>query len=171
MLEAYFDESYNHRTREKPNEPLVGTIACWISTAELWKKFSKRWRKALAEFGIDSFHMKDYEARQRGFQDWDNVERIERLRYLHRIMRDQTIYGCSISINIGDFEKKVLSETEFATYFGRSWYAYGVRGCIKQLAVWCDQSSYSSAGSIRYIFGEYTKQAGELDRLFEEMLN
>jgi hypothetical protein len=170
VLEAYFDESYNHRTKERPNDPLVGTIACWISTDELWKKFTKRWRKALSEFGIDSFHMKDYEARQRAFRDWRNDERIERLKQLHRIMRDQTVYGCSMSINIEDFENKVLSEREFARYFGRSWYAYGVRGCIKQLAVWCNESSYSSAGPVRYVFGEYPKQASELDRLFSEML-
>jgi hypothetical protein len=171
MLEAYFDESYNHRTRERPDDPLVGTIACWVSTSGLWKKFAKRWRRALTNFAIESFHMKDYEARQGGYRTWNNEERVERLKQLHRIMRDQAVYGCSISINLEDYERKILSEREFARYFGRSWYAYGVRGCIKQLAVWCDKSSYKSPGPIRYVFGEYPKQAGELDRLFNEMLN
>jgi len=170
VLEAYFDESYNHRTKAKPNEPLVGTIACWLSTVELWKKFNKRWRRALLELGIESFHMKDYEARQGIFGTWQNKERIERLRQLHRIMKDQTIYGCSMSVNVDDYERKILSEPEFARYFGKSWYAYGIRGCIKQLAVWCDLSSYESADSIAYVFGEFPKQGAELDRLFKEML-
>jgi hypothetical protein len=170
VLEAYFDESYSHRTNEKPNEPLVGTVACWLSTVELWKKFGKRWRRALREFEIDNFHMKDYEARQGSYRTWSNEERIHRLKQLHRIMRDQTIYGCSMSINLEDYGSKILSVPEFARWFGRSWYAYGVRGCIKKLAVWCDQSSYGVSNSISYVFGDGPKQGSELDRLFKEML-
>lgn len=170
MLTAYFDESYNHRTKEKPNEPLVATVACWLSTVELWKKFDKRWRRALQEFGIDHFHMKDYEARQGASKIWSNTERVKRLKELHRIMKDQTVYGCSISINREDYENQILSQKEFARHFGKSWYAYGVRGCIKQLNVWCDQSGYRT-DSICYVFGAFPKQGGELDRLFRELMD
>ena len=170
MLYAYFDESYNHRTKANPDEPLVGTVACWLSTEELWKKFCKRWRRGLRAFGIDHFHMKDYEARQGIYRSWSNPERVERLRKLHRIMRDQTVYGCSMSINRDDFKEKVLSLPDFANWFGKTWYAYCVRGCIKKLAVWCERSSYSHETAIGYVFGEFPKQGGELDRLFREML-
>jgi hypothetical protein len=171
VLYAYFDESYNHRTKERPNEPLVGTVACWLSTAELWKKFEKRWRRALREFDIDHFHMKDYEARQGAYRSWSNPERVERLRKLQRIMKEKTIYGCSISVNRDDYEEKITSLPNLASWSGKTWYAYGVRGCIKQLAVWCDQSSYCHETSICYVFGDGPKQGGELDRLFNEMLN
>ncbi len=65
----------------------------------------------------------------------------------------------------------MLSLLDFARWSGKTWYAYGLRGCIKQLAVWCDQSSYSNETSICYVFGDFPKQGGELDRLFKEMLN
>ncbi len=105
MLTAYFDESYNHRTEKYPNEPLVYTVGCWLSTAQKWLLFEKKWRLALKKAGVEFFHMTDFEARRGEYGFWSNSKRISVLKELHRIIDKHTIFGCSSSVNCADYNE------------------------------------------------------------------
>lgn len=40
---AYFDESYNQRTKKEPSVPLIYTVGGYISSVQQWKVFQKEW--------------------------------------------------------------------------------------------------------------------------------
>jgi hypothetical protein len=168
MLAAYFDESYNHRTEKTQNDPLVYTVACCLSTVTRWKKFEKRWRFQLQMAGVESFHMKDYESRQGPYHDWSNEKRVKVLKGLHKIMKDHILYGCSVTLNKEDFDEKIKSTPLLAHHFGKNYYDFNVRLCVKELNEWCDRNAYRD--DMLYVFGEEGKQGSALDRMFGEVL-
>jgi hypothetical protein len=156
MLAAYFDESYNHRTEKNPKDPLIYTVACCLSTVNRWKKFEKQWRLELNMAGVESFHMKDYEARQGNYRDWSNEKRVKVLKRLHEIMKESILYGCSVSLNKEDFDEKISDTPLFAHHFGKTYYDFNVRLCVKELNEWCDRYQYTD--DLLYVFSELGKQ-------------
>jgi hypothetical protein len=59
MLWAYFDESGEHDV----NGQLIKlTLGGSLATYETWGMLSEKWNKILKEFGIEMFHMADFEA-------------------------------------------------------------------------------------------------------------
>lgn len=167
MLTAYFDESYNHRTEKNPDDPLIYTVACWLSTAQKWLLFVKKWRFVLNKAGIEHFHMTDFEARKREFETWSDSKRISVLRELHQVINDHVIFGCSSSLNCGDYDELIGSTPILQRYFGRDYYEFNVRVCIKDLNDWCDQRN--DHDSILYVFANLQKQSSMLTSLFRDM--
>lgn len=168
MLTAYFDESYNQRTAKNPNTPLFYTVACWLSTVEQWKKFGKKWTAILHGVGIQNFHMKDYESRQKEYKDWPNAKRIKVLQQLHSAIKQHKVYGCSITVNCNAYDVQVKPLLMYRKHLGMSYYGFCVQRCIMEMNEWCDKKQYP--GPIQYMFAELQKQAGALDRIFVEQL-
>lgn len=169
MLTAYFDESYNHRTKKCPNEPLVYTVGCWLSTAQKWLLFEKKWRLALRKAGVQFFHMTDFEARRGEYEFWSNSKRIRVLKELHSIIDKHTIFGFSSSVNCADYDNLIAPTPRYADYFGRSYYDFDVRVCMRKLKDWCNQTGYN--GTVQYVFADLAKQGRALDRIFREVLD
>jgi hypothetical protein len=167
MLTAYFDESYNHRTEKNRYDPLIYSVGCWLSTAERWKRFGKKWRAALASAGVESFHMKDYESRRGEYEHWSELKRVGVLRRLHRIMKEHAMYGCSVSLNRGDYDEIILDDLK--PFFGKTYYGFAALGCLEQLNAWCDGQGLE--GLIHYVFADLAKQGADLDRIFRTALN
>lgn len=169
VLTAYFDESYNHRTEKYPNEPLVYTVGCWLSSEQKWLLFGKKWRLALKKAGLEFFHMTEFEARRGEYEFLSNSRRVSVLKELHRIIDKHTIFGCSSSVNCADYDELIAPTPRYADYFGRSYYDFNVRVCMHKLKDWCNQTGYN--GTIHYVFADLAKQGSALDRMFQEVLN
>lgn len=168
VLTAYFDESYNHRTEKNPDEPLVYTVACWLSTAQKWLLFGKKWRFALSKYGLEFFHMTDYEARRGEYGFWPESKRIGALKEFHCIMDKHTIFGCSPSVICADYDALIEPVPRYADYFGRTYYDFDVRVCMHKLKDWCNAHGYG--GTVQYVFAGMAKQGSALDRMFREVL-
>lgn len=173
VLTAYFDESYNHRTEKYPNEPLVYTVACWLSTGQKWLLFEKKWRLALKTAGIEFFHMTDFEARRGAYESWSNSKRISLLKGLHSIIDKYTIFGFASSVNCADYDELIAPVPRYADYFGRNYYEFDARVCMLKLKDWlkdwCNQTGYD--GTVNYVFADVAKQGSGLDRMFKEVLS
>jgi hypothetical protein len=67
MLWAYFDESGWH-----PNGGALAklTVGGCIASFETWEALSLNWASAIENMGIPYFHMTDFEARQRPYENW-----------------------------------------------------------------------------------------------------
>jgi hypothetical protein len=73
MLWAHFDETVVNAVdagdgKLRPTEIFVG--GC-VATADKWEKFARKWRQALAQYGVSSFHAKDFYAFQGEFKWYD----------------------------------------------------------------------------------------------------
>lgn len=167
MLTAYFDESWNHRTDKNQNDPLIYTVACWLSPVEQWKKFSKKWKSALRSAGIEDFHMKEYESRLGEYAEWPDLKRVGVLKRLHRIIKDHTIYGCSFSIDRTAFDELITPDWKraFAT---KSYYGFTVFACLNELSERCDQKGYDER--IHHVFAHMKGQGSDLDAIFNYLL-
>jgi hypothetical protein len=85
-LWAFFDESGWHPTGGKLAKLTVG--GC-IASCEAWESLTMDWSAALAEMGIDMFHMTDFEKRnppQPPFENWTDQQRKDRLNRLLEII-------------------------------------------------------------------------------------
>lgn len=167
VLQAYFDESYNHRTVQAQDDPLVYTVACWLAPVRAWQRFGQQWDKILKDVGIEHFHMKDYESRKGEYASWSNDKRIKTLNRLHQTIRRNIIYGCSFSADKEAYDEVMTPEIAraFAT---KTVYGNAVFSCMDQVSLWCHQNNIQ--GSIHYIFAQLTKQGGDLDRIFGRAL-
>ena len=166
MLTAYLDESYNQPTAKDPNPPLVYTVAGWLSTVEKWSKFGKQWKAELRASGLDSFHMNRFENRIGEYEDWSDNQRHAFLRRLKRIIKENTVYGVSVSINCKDYDE--LATTAIRRRWGKTYYGFDVRIIMIFLSQWADDNGYD--GKIHYVFAQLAKQGGELDRIFSVFL-
>lgn len=168
MLTVYFDEAYNHHTEKNPDDPLVYTVGCWLSTSQRWLLFGKKWRFALKLAGIEFFHMTEFESRRGAYESWSNSKRIRILKDLHRIIDKHTIWGCSSSVNRADYDDLIATTPDFANYFGKNEYDFNVRVCMHKLKDWYAQQGYD--GTVQYVFADLAKQGGALNRIFQEIL-
>ena len=166
VLTAYLDESYNQRTVKNPNDSLVYTVGCWVSTCERWKRFGKEWRSALRSAGLEWFHMSEYESRLNDYQDWTELKRVGVLKRLHRIIKSNVLYGITSSVNCADYDKLYAGDLRAA--FGKTYYGFNVRVIMKGLAEWADATGYD--GQIHYVFAELKGQGNELDTVFRRSL-
>jgi Protein of unknown function (DUF3800) len=82
MIWAYFDESGEHDGETGQLRNL--TIAGGVASCNSWAKLSLEWNNALVAEGLESFHMKDFEAYQPPFDWYLDADRQERDHYRHR---------------------------------------------------------------------------------------
>ena len=167
VLYAYFDESYNHPNSKRPNDPLIYTVACYLSPVEQWKKFGRKWKDVLAEAGIEAFHMNRYENRIGEYADWSESKRIKVLQDLHKIIGQHTIYSSAFVADRVAFDEIVTAEAR-RVFSARSPYAFNAFSCMSEINYWCDQHGYKD--SIHYVFPHLDKQGGDLDEFFNRAL-
>lgn len=167
MLTAYFDESYSHKTRTNPNQPLIYTVAGWISSVEGWRQLRKEWMKVLRQAQITDFHMKEYESRLSIYEDWIENKRIKVLKRLHGLIKQHAFFGVNASVNVTAFDEIMTPDAK--KHIGRTPYGFDVRLCLRQVGFWADRNSVTEP--IHYVFAHNKGQGGELDWIFETCLN
>jgi hypothetical protein len=87
MLTAYFDESGTHKDSK------VFVIGGYVADDLQWEKFTEMWCKILSDFGLQDFHMTDFENRRKHFKHLSNSER--------RILISRLIGCMKVRIRIG----------------------------------------------------------------------
>lgn len=77
MIWAYFDESGEHDASGHLKKLTLGGS---VATSEVWDIVHDKWVRVLKDFGIDMFHMADFEANRGEFKGWERAqERRKRL--------------------------------------------------------------------------------------------
>ncbi len=97
MLRAYFDRSELF----KPEG--VVAVAGYLSPAEGWIDFEKRWREVLSDCRIRCFHMTDFEAGQGEFLGWSKVKKLDCIKRLLGIINRTVAFGGAASVRTADY--------------------------------------------------------------------
>ena len=167
VLTVYLDESYNQHTAKDPNDPLMYTVGCWLSSVNDWNKFEKEWNAALRSAGIEWFHMSEFESRLGDYEDWGDLKRVGVLKRLHRVVKTNTMYGLANSVNCAEFDE-IINTPELKRQYGKTYYSFNVRMIMLTMAHFALLNNHP--GPINYVFAELKGQGNELDRIFRERL-
>jgi hypothetical protein len=79
MLWVFLDESGEHALQAEGGGLKKLTVGGCIASFEAWESLSVDWSDAIAKMGIPMFHMADFEARRKPFEDWTDIQRKARL--------------------------------------------------------------------------------------------
>lgn len=156
---AYFDESYTHAP-----DPLVYTIAGYVSSEIEWKKFRKEWRRQLAKENIEYFHMVDFQACKPPYGDWSKEKRIEFLKSLHATIHRRVMRSFATTVNIDDFESLTSKQKEI---LGNP-HVFAAVNCMKMIGFWTAQNVMYDP--IAYVFEKGSKYDKQLQKWFNEDL-
>ncbi len=156
---AYFDESYSHTP-----EPLVYTVAGYISTNIEWKKFQKEWRIVLAKENIPYFHMVDFQACKPPYGDWSKEKRVRFLKSLHRTIHRRYRRSFAATVNIEDFESLAPEQKEVLV----NPHVFAATICMTMIGWWTAENLLHAP--ISYILEQGSKHDKQLRRLFQEEL-
>lgn len=103
MLDAYVDESGTH------DNSVVVAVAAYMSTPDRWLRFEADWKVALAEKGLDGFHMNKFSNRAKPFDSWSEAERDTLLNKLIEIINANVIMSAGILIRRSRFNSLLSS--------------------------------------------------------------
>jgi hypothetical protein len=161
-LTAYFDDSGTH------DDSATVVVVGFVSSAPRWRRFTKEWNKAKAEYGIKDFHFAEFLANNKNseFADrkrWNDVRKATVLRRLRSIAFTHSIHAFSCSVDRRDYDE-VFSDSvreEFGGHF--TWAVRAVLGFIEN---W--RKKQQSKEPIEYIFSTMTgKPKSEIDGVFD----
>lgn len=156
---AYFDESYTHAP-----DPLVYTVAGYVSTEIEWKKFRKEWRRLLARENIEYFHMVDFQACKLPYGDWSKEKRVGFLKSLHATIHRRVMRSFATTVNIDDFESLTPEQKEV---LGNP-HVFAVVSCMKMIGFWTARNVMYEP--IAYVFEQGSKYDKHLQRRFNKEL-
>lgn len=99
-LRAYFDESGTN-----PGDDAF-VLAGYVSTHDKWLRFTEKWTGLVVdEWGLDFFHMADFESRFGPYADWDDGTRKERLNKLLQLIAEHATVSVAFSVPNKPFRK------------------------------------------------------------------
>jgi hypothetical protein len=164
-LTAYFDDSGTH------DDSATVVVAGFVSSAQQWRRFTREWNKAKAEYGITDFHFAQFLANNKDteFADkkkWNDVRKANVLRRLRSIAFTHSIHAFSCSVNRRDYDE-VFSDSireELGGHF--TWTVRAVLGFIEN---WREKQQIKEP--IEYIFSTMKgKPKREIDGVFDGAL-
>ena len=97
-FETYWDNSEEEpATENTPAFPM--TIAtCYVAAKEQWDKFTRNWDDVRREEGFDEFHMTDFMARAKPFNEWSQVKRDRVYYRLASIINTRVRMGFALGV-------------------------------------------------------------------------
>lgn len=122
---GYFDESGTHDASE------YVVVAGFISNELQWGEFSTEWQDALDRYGLDFFHMSEFENQQGPYRSWSEEEGKKRLNELLEII-DRHVFS-----SVGTVVPKASFDAIVSPHAKRMCGdAYGLAaiGCFKNVA-------------------------------------
>ena len=121
VMTAYYDESGTHGA-ESP----VTIVAGFGGTVAQWVGMEKRLGKLFGDFGVKTFHAKDFRQRKGDFKDWDAPTKARFNSRFIQIMDNQLGFGIAGIAASADyrafyrdkpFPRKVRPDTEYGICF------------------------------------------------------
>lgn len=181
-LIAYSDASYNHPNAARPDEPLLHTVATYITTDIYWRRFRKEWLLELSKKGMQSFHMTDFEharnailtnkplSRKSPYRGWAVEDFKPFLQRLHRVINRKSSYGSYrmggfiSSLVKSDFDSSVPEDLKNHVSC-KSHYIFNMITNFENIARWANPRNIPLP--IHYVFaGGDHGEAGNLEGLF-----
>jgi hypothetical protein len=95
MFRAYFDRS------ELGDPAEVLAVSGYLSAPEKWTEFEPAWQHALSEFGVETFHMTDFECRRSAFEGWEQARRTAFIVRLIDVIAAHAFVAIGAAINVG----------------------------------------------------------------------
>jgi Protein of unknown function (DUF3800) len=160
MLAAYFDESGTHA-----GSPVI-CMSGYVAGVEQWIDFSRNWQDVLKpyseKYGIDCFHMTDFEARQPPFDKLGKHERINLIESLIRIINSRIQYGVGVGFLQADFDRAFKGMEDMVCG------AWGLCAsiCLTVLHSWADLKSYDEP--FAYIFEQGARHSGAFKAAYDK---
>ena len=163
ILTMYIDESYSH-----PPQPLIYTIAGYISEDWRWRRFEVEWHKTLKTFGLNDtpFHMKDFAHSKGVYKGWPEKKRIKFLRTLQHIIKENTIKDFAVSVVVADYDKLLPPQSNIRFGFGEP-HVFTIIGCMKNIGTW--QKETHRNDPMLYAFERGTTHDSMVARVFAEL--
>jgi hypothetical protein len=164
ILTMYVDESYSH-----PPQPLIYTIAGYVSEDWRWKRFETEWDKALKAYGFDDdipFHMKDFAHKKGIYKDWPEKKRVKFIRTLQHIIKTNTLKDFAVSVVVADYDKLIPPKTNIRYGFGEP-HVFAIIGCMKNIGTW--QKEMHMNDPMLYTFEKGIAHDSMVARVFAEM--
>lgn len=108
MLRSYMDEAGKY---DDPKNSVVSVCGV-ISSLDKWTEFEREWKAVLDEFGISSFHMKEFAQFKGEFKGWPEEKRQALLAKFIDVM-DNRVMGClAATMSVWDFNNLKPEERE-----------------------------------------------------------
>lgn len=104
IFEAYVDDS----------KTLGGVVmaAGFLAPSDSWQVFEEQWLCALDKWGLEYFHMADFESGYGPYINWTKVEHEERLDYLLTIIQQWTLFSFGVGIQQSVYDSAVSASAK-----------------------------------------------------------
>jgi hypothetical protein len=96
MLTGFFDETGSSKD---PTQRIVG-MGGLLAPATGWETFERKWKRALKEFDVPYFHMKEFAHSTNVFEDWKGREIIRRKLFSKLIKAMESAYPIPIAATV-----------------------------------------------------------------------
>ena len=104
LFRAYFDRSQLFKPAD------VVAVGGFMAGILRWRHFEREWRKVLERYGIEVFHMTDFETRQGQYATWSNEQRVAFVRQVIGVIRVHAWVAIAAAMVMKDY--RALGEEE-----------------------------------------------------------
>jgi hypothetical protein len=155
MLVGYFDESGTH-----DGSPIV-CMAGYVASAEQWTHFTRNWNERFnrdcSAHGIQAFHMTDYQAKQKGFENLTNDQWSSLLPSLIMMINVRIEKAFGVAFLISDYEEVI---GPYRTLFARGPWGFCAMLCVVIVKEWAKRRGLSER--IDYVFDQGARYSGQV---------
>lgn len=166
MFKAYFDRS------ELGSPAEVLAVSGYLSSDEHWEAFAPAWREVLAGFGVETFHMTEFESRLNAFRDWEQDRRTALLGQLIDLIATHAFVAVGAAIVLADYNALSAEDRDRV---GHPYAMCGIKAVADTIR-WADQRIEKAVASgewkvtekgtsvpVEFVFEAGDEGAGELE--------
>ena len=158
MYCAFFDESGH------PDDTKYLVVAGGLASVEQWVHFEREWREALAPFGTEIFHAKDFSQRKPPFHEISLKQSAAILERLAGIICRRMEKIFSFTVNMHHY-RAMNAKYVFAECYGYP-YPLAARSCIGGIQSWAKTHSVP-VQDILFFFEDGAHNKGQLEWIAE----
>jgi hypothetical protein len=130
-LTVYADESGTHDLRGASRGSEVTAIAGYAATRQNWERFSRRWKTALRQYGVEVFHMSSYWRKDPPYDKWSDAKQKKFLAKLIKIARDNTWFAIGGMVPTKDWHEAVPDDIKAGGIGGRLDFSHPYHFCFQ----------------------------------------
>ena len=160
---CFLDESGNSETF---------VMGCAFSSERKWLRLDREWKRALAEYGIPYFHMRELVARKGPFTGWSDEKADGLIKKLVWIFTTYVVMWIGTTISVRDYNAIIKTDKRKKR---RNVYFHAFQTCLSTTMIYCQRKSVE--GKIGFVFDSgsvspmHAEGYFEAFKLLEEMPN